>query len=428
MGFIHEHIILPLSDLVKGERVHYYLRQLCEAETWNDAEMKCFQEKRFRELVQYVSKEVPFYRDWFDVCGLRPNEIPLEELPIVSKSLMRKEGIEQFASESFPKNQRVVSHSSGSTGEPFVFYESKLSYSVNMASKLRTWYQAGYQLGDKYLKITNSPRHGMLKIWQDRLNNCIYIPFQSINNQTLKTISELIEKKRPTMIRSYPAPLFLLAQFRRSHPEYSFSPKHLMTTGATLSDAYRKIMEHAFCCDVIDSYSCEGTPNTYETPVHDGYQVSGYYGIIEILDNNNCPITNGIGRVVSTDLWNYAMPFMRYDTQDLVEVKDGRIIRVVGRESDVLIGDNGEMFTNHNFSHYFLFEIDAVETYQIVKRRDRSVVFRLVVNNRYNDKIEKEIIQYWNNKLGAPVYVEVMDCIPLMNNNKRKVIVNEGAE
>ena len=202
-----------------------------------------------------------------------------------------------------------------------------------------------------------------------------------------------------------------------------------MTTGSTLPTAYRAEIEKAFGCDIIDSYSCEGTADCYETPAHDGYHVTQYYGIIELLDDKGKPVTNGIGRVVSTDLWNLAHPFIRYDTQDLVEVQDGRIIRIMGRECESLIVANGQRFTVHNFVGFFQ-EDDrptrqSVIAYQVVKHKDRSITFRLVVNEQYSSDIEQYIIDFWKQQLGVPVSVTLVDEIQLMNNNKRLTIVEE---
>ena len=184
-------------------------------------------------------------------------------------------------------------------------------------------------------------------------------------------------------------------------------------------------IEKAFGCDIIDSYSCEGTADCYETPAHDGYHVTQYYGIIEVLDDSGKPVTNGIGRVVSTDLWNLAHPFIRYDTQDLVEVKEGKIQRIMGRESDALIPANGTIYTVHNFSRFFTHEVAGVNAYQIVRHQDTSITFRLVVNDQYIKDTEQQIINFWKQQLGVPVSVTLVDEIPLMHNNKRLTIVDE---
>lgn len=428
MAFLHEHIILPLSDLIKGESVHKYLRLLREAESWSDDQMKVFQQQRLRQLLTYAAKEVPFYRDWFHNQSLNPATTSLEQMPIVSKAFMRQEGTNHFASEHFPIKRRIESRSSGSTGEPFSYYNSPLASSVNTAAKLRTWYLFGYQLGDRYMKIANGSRDGKLKKLQDKINNCIYIPFYSLNDHAFHSILEIIEKRHPKYIRAYPIPLYLLAQYRNSHPGFYHKPLHIFTTGSTLPKEYRTEIEEAFGCDVIDSYSCEGTPNTYETPLHDGYHITGYYGIIEVLDDNNHHITDGIGRVVSTDLWNLAHPFIRYDTQDLVEVKSGKIQRIMGRESDAIITADGTIYTVHNFSHFFTHEVAGVNAYQIVRHRNLDITFRLVTNGNYTSNMESLIIDHWHSLLGVPVDIELVNEIPIMNNNKYLTIVYETTD
>lgn len=425
MGFLHEHIILPLSDVLRGEQVYKYLRLIHEAEQWSPEQTQAFQQQRLRQILVYAAEEVPFYHDLFSDGRLNPMTVGLNQLPILNKSIMRKEGIERFSAMHFPIKRRISSRSSGSTGEPFLYYICRQANSINTAAKLRTWYMAGYRLGDRYMKIANGKRQGRLKKWQDRYNNCIYIPFYSVDDNALKSILDTIERKQPLYIRSYPIPLYLLARYRNSHPGYSYRPRHIFTTGSTLSSAYRSEIENAFGCDVIDSYSCEGTPNTYETPAHDGYHICNYYGIIEVLDDDGHPVTDGIGRVVATDLWNLAHPFIRYDTQDLVEVHDGKIVRIIGRESDAFVHANGTLFTVHNFSHFFLYDVKAVDAYQIVRHHEGNVEFRLVVNKQYTTEIERQIIQFWKEQLGVPVSVSIVDEIPIMHNNKRLTIVEE---
>lgn len=425
MGFLHEHIILPLSDLLNGESVHKYLRLLREAESWSDEQMKEFQQQRLHQLLVYASQEVPFYRDWIQTHDLNPDFLTLDQMPIVSKAIMRNEGIDRFSAEHFPVKKRIPSRSGGSTGEPFTFYETKLSYSVNMAAKLRTWYQAGYHLGDLYMKITNGKRTSKVKQLQDLMNNCIYVPFYSITDDILKSILDKIEYTKPHFIRSYPSPLYLLARYRNNHSNYHFSPRHIMTTGSTLTEDYRNEIEKAFGCDIIDSYSCEGTPNVYETPSHDGYNISGYYGIIEVLDDDNKPVVNGVGRVVSTNLWNYAHPFVRYDTQDLVEVKGGRIIRIMGRQCETLVEANGTLLTVHNFTHYFSDNFPSVDGWQVVKLKDGNIRFRLVVNKLFSPDDEQNIINHWSSCTGREISLEIVDKLPLMSNNKHLSIIDE---
>ena len=425
MAFLHEHIILPLSDLATGQRVHYYLRKLRKAETWSKDRMHAFQQQRLQQLLKYAAKEVPFYREWFAARGFDPAHTTLEQLPIVNKTIMRQAGIERFTAEHFPHLQRIASRSSGSTGEPFSFYTTQEESSVNTASKILTWQKAGYQMGEKYMKIAYMPRGSRMKRMQDYINNCHYVFFDSMDDQRLQDIMLQIEAYRPLYLRSYPMPILMLARYRMQHPEFTHRFHRIFTTGATLTHNERQVIEAAFGCDIIDSYSCEGTPNNAETPAHDGYHTCRYFGIVEILDDNNIPVTDGIGRVVSTDLWNCAHPFLRYDTQDMVEIHNGTIQRIVGRQSESIISPNGVSYTIYSFMSYFEHELESVDAYQVVRCPDGSITFRLVVNSQYTPETEQYIINHWQQRLVMPVSVSVVDNIPLMHNNKHLTIVNE---
>ena len=425
MAFLHEHIILPLSDLVKGECVHKYLRLLRKAEQWTPEQMQTFQQERLRKLLVYAATEVPFYRDWSRNHNLNPQTVTLDQLPIVNKAIMRQEGIDRFTAECYPEKKRLVLHSSGSTGEPFVFYDTKLSYSVNMASKLRTWYQAGYRLGDRYMKISSSARGSRIKQLQDHFNRCIFEVYDSVNEATLERILNNIECTKPLFIRSYPDPLFLLALYRIKHPRYSHRPKHIMTTASTLTDLQRHTIEQAFECRVIDSYSCEGTPNTYQTVDNEIYRVCKYYGIIEILNENDVPIENGTGRVVSTDLWNYAEPFIRYDTKDIVEIRNGEIIRIIGRSSECITLPDGSLVSANNLTSFFNKKIDKITAYRFVCHVDKSIEILVVPTPHFSNDDKLEILSYWGNRLKTYVRVTLVNEIPQRKNGKFQTIVNE---
>ena len=146
-----------------------------------------------------------------------------------------------------------------------------------------------------------------------------------------------------------------------------------------------------------------------------------------MLDENDMPVKDGVGTVVSTDLWNYAMPFIRYNTRDLVYVDENGIIqRIAGRACELLEMPNGSRFTGQVIEDYFIYCTNhSVEAFQVVKRRDGSVLFRLMVGKGFSETVRQAIVEHWQNELETMVEVNVVDHIPLMNNNKYLTIVNE---
>lgn len=133
-----------------------------------------------------------------------------------------------------------------------------------------------------------------------------------------------------------------------------------------------------------------------------------------------------------------AHPFIRYDTQDFVEVDDtpcecGRehlkILRILGRDNDVLVMPSGRRFIVHNFTGFFQTDTPelkrSIDQFQVVKKKNDNVVFRLAVNGNYDVEVGNYIIRFWQQEFDVPVTIELLKEIPIMHNNKRHFIINE---
>jgi phenylacetate-CoA ligase len=435
---LEENFILPLSDLLTGQSVNKSFRFLMKSQYWSREQIDYFQNKRLRKLIVQAYDFVPYYHDLFIRLNIRPEDISskedLSKIPILTKAIIKKEGIKRFTATNITNRNIIHSSSSGSTGEPLQFLTTKESYSMNIAANLRGWYGMGYRLGDKFVKLSQNTRDDKIKQLQDLVTNNLYLSTNPLTDAHLKEVLDQIEKYKPLFIRCYPDPLVLLANYRKSHSkEYTFSPKAIATTGNTLFPEMRIVIESAFGCKVFDSYSSEGNSCVFECNTHSCYHSSEEYGISEILDDGGNRISKGLGHLISTDLWNFVHPFIRYDTQDLVEVDDSscicgnnhlRINRILGRDNEMLVTPSGRRFIVHNFTGYFEY-VKEIEQFQVIRRRDGSILFRFVVNEGYSPQVEAQIITFWKAELQMPIVVEVVDRIPIMSNNKRRFIVNE---
>lgn len=437
-----ENVVLPISDLLTGQHVSKYFRFLKKSESWTRQQIDDFQNERLRMLIKHAVTTVPYYRDLFHKLGLTADDIQTKadlcKIPVVDKNIMRREGIERFTSEGFPQKEMRFDRSSGSTGEPFNSYTTRDAYSFNLAAKLRTWYKNGYRLGDKYVKLSQRLRKSKLKKLQDKVNRCLYIPVEDASDDRQFNALRMIESYKPDVIRGYPSTILFLAQCRQKHPEFTHCPKWIATTGEQLTVKMRSFIESVFCCKILDSYSCEGNSNVAECVGNDCYHVTEEYGVTEVLDDNGKPVVDGIGHVVTTDLWNFAHPFIRYDTQDLVEVSSKecrcgshhmRIDSIIGRSSENIIAVNGCRFTTQTLSIFFTDSNsplgNSVDGYQLVQKKDGSVLFKLVANDLFDDSQKQYIVDYWGQRFGKPVSVELVDKLPLTKNNKWLSIVFE---
>ena len=156
------------------------------------------------------------------------------------------------------------------------------------------------------------------------------------------------------------------------------------------------------------------------------------------MDENGSRIKSGVGHLISTDLWNFAHPFIRYDTQDLVEISDEacscgrkhlRINRIIGRDNDVLVASNGRKFIVHNFTGFFQVDTPqikrSIDQFQVIKKKDATILFKLVVNHNYDNSVSNYIRIFWSNELKTRVDIEITEQIPLTVNGKRRFIINQ---
>ncbi len=439
--FVQRNIILPVSDLITGNSVGRYLKFMQKTQDWSRDQIDEFQNCRLKNLIAHSYKNVPYYRDTMRSLGLEPRDIVTKDdlckLPVLTKAIIKQEGIERFTAENINKRNLMRRSSSGSTGEPLVYFSTKEAYSINIAANLRGWYDMGYRLGDKFMKLSQNSRNSLVKRIQDVMTSNIYMSTNPMQDSNFDLILSEIEKRQPLVIRCYPDPLLLLAQYKLKHPEFRFTPNAITTTGNTLHPYMRETIEKAFGCKIFDSYSCEGNSCVFECHTHTCYHSSDEYGISEVLDDDGCRINKGIGRLISTDLWNFAHPFIRYDTQDLIEIDNNKcecgrahmkVVRILGRDNDIIIVPSGRRFIVHNFTVFFSSDYagvsECVEQFQVIKN-DKQVLFKLVVNNLFTDKTKDNIIKYWEQEFGLPVIIELLDNIAIKENNKRKFIINE---
>jgi len=105
-NIISEKIILPMSDLILGQSVSKHLKFLQKSQWWTKEQLEEFQNKRLKMLLEHAYSSVPYYTDMFNKLDLKPEDFKtkhdLKKLPILTKEIIKKEGIERFSSTEYP--------------------------------------------------------------------------------------------------------------------------------------------------------------------------------------------------------------------------------------------------------------------------------------------------------------------------------------
>ena len=140
------------------------------------------------------------------------------------------------------------------------------------------------------------------------------------------------------------------------------------------------------------------------------YHVMAENVIVEMIDERGPPCADGgVGRLVITDLHNFATPLVRYDLGDYAEVGGpchcGRglptLRHILGRERNlILMPDGGRHWPLVGFAQFRT--VAPVVQYQLIQDARKSIEVRLVTAQKLTPKQEDAFGQIIQEALGHP--------------------------
>lgn len=429
-------IILSGADRFTGCAVQAYRQLLDGSQWWSRRELEEHQRERLGIVIRNAYENIPFYRNLMSGQKLVPSDIrgpeDLWKLPVISKEVLRRAPHGTIVSRHLAKRDLISCASSGSTGTPFRFFVTKEAYSANKACLLRAFSWMGYRLGEPYAKLSQQTRRSPLKRAQDLFNRSLYLAPSELSAASLTELWRRLQCFSPTFIRGYPDLMaHLVGHAERQKLGAIDGLVAISTTGSTLYDEKRRTIEAGFGAPVFDSYSSEGGAIAAQCERRGVYHSAQEYAISEFADaGRHAPA--GAKRLLVTDLYNLAMPFIRYDTADLVSPAEGECAcgrellameRIVGREGDILMTPDGRAWIVHDFSIYFstLREVEAFQVHQ-----ERIDVFNIrIVAPRLSAAGMDEIRRHWMKRLGSgcEVAVETVNAIHPAGAGKLRLLV-----
>jgi phenylacetate-CoA ligase len=194
------------------------------------------------------------------------------------------------------------------------------------------------------------------------LNNWLFLSTDSLERRKIEQVTRRLRRSRVRYIYGYASCIFLLAEMCRDLGIDDVKFRSAFATSEILHDNWRRVIEDVFSCEVFDVYGGnDGAGFAYECKEHDGLHCVCEDSIIEIVDEMGNPVSHGSeGRVLTTSLFNYAMPFIRYEVGDISSFSDrpcpcGRnsplLARIQGRDCDFVEDKEGNKVYNGFFSH-----------------------------------------------------------------------------
>lgn len=327
-------------------------RQLSEILTVPEENYANFVEQRKREIVNFHLKNNPFYKDFIGQNDTQQ----WENIPVLKKSDFQIP-LEKRLSTGYHKKNVYINSTSGSSGDPMVFAKDKFCHALIWANIMRRFAWHGVDFNQSYqARFYGMPldfKANKILRFKDFLSNRYRFNIFDLSAKGIEKILVKFKEKKFTFINGYTSSIVLVAKYLKEKnlvlKNLCPSLKVCIVTSEMLFEDDKIILEKYLGVPIINEYGAsELDVIAFEN--QDGiWTVNAETLFVEILDKNNKPLPLGKeGRIVVTNLYNKAHPFIRYDVGDygiLDEKSTSKhpiLKKLTGRTNDVAVLPSGK--------------------------------------------------------------------------------------
>jgi len=436
-------IIFKIGYFLKRPSVLHYYKQFQKTQYKPYDWQKEKQEKQLKKLINFVSKNVPYYIKLFKTHNINSGNIKtikdLEKIPILTKQTI-KQNWQDFIPKNINKIKYLNGSTGGSTGTPLKYRMSKKDYEKGVALLYRGWGYGDYRLGDKVAVIAGSSlipfiKSEIKKNIQDFILNFRHYSSFNMSEENLFKYFNNINRWKPNFLRGYASSIYFFAKFiQNKNLKLKFHPNAIFTTSEKLLKKQRILIELIFRTRVFDEYGVnDGGISGHECSAHNGMHVDTERAIMETVNKNGKQIINRQGKLLATSLYNYALPFIRYDTGDLGIVVNKKCVcrkksflikNVSGRVTDFLKLNN---VTIGSPVLTVLMGKSDIEQYQIIQIGSSSIIIKIIEGDDYNKKRDEEYIRksFYSHVGKIDIVFKYLDLIFMIGADKHKFIINK---
>jgi phenylacetate-CoA ligase len=308
--------------------------------------------------------------------------------------------------------------SSGSTGEPVMVKRTVVNQLDWMAITMRDHLWWGRDFAGRQAVIrASATAHAEQKSWGSPAN-LLFATGPSMRASLNTPIGELVRLLtafKPTTLLLHPNVLGGITEHCRAHGVMLPGLESIRTLAETLLPHVRADAEEWFGVKIADCYSSQELGYiALQCPESGLYHVMAESVIVEVLDESDAPCREGeAGRVVVTDLHNFATPLIRYDVGDWAETGPpcscGRglptLKRVLGRQRNlILMPDGSRLWPLSGFQH--VREIAPVRQSQFIQHTREKIEVRLAVERPLTPDEETKVRAMLHKILGHPFALE----------------------
>lgn len=398
------------------------LSQLEESQWWRPEELMQRQLWQFGLLARHASQQSSFFRERFGKAGLDAAQTWTPEsfsrIPLLTRAELMQQA-EQIFCRALPPNHGGAHkvQSSGSTGQMITVLRTDVTqlFWLALAMREHLWHERDFSATLAVIKAmtpTLDDPTDAAKLGWGHPTTLLFDTGPSYSQPLSMDVARQVAwlaRIAPKYLLTYPSNLSALLDRYESGAAPPTSLKQIRTVGETLHPGLRERCKQLGDIEIVDMYSSqEAGLIALQCPVSGLYHIQSESLIVEVLDDEGQPCEPGeIGRIVITDLHNFATPLIRYEIRDYAEVGPicpcGRglptLSRIMGRRRNMVVFPDGRKHWPLVGAYRFR-EVADIKQYQAIQHSLDDVEIRLVVDAPLAQTQEAQLTALIHNALG----------------------------
>ena len=375
--------------------IYPYVKEVERMYNMSHDELQGRNEREFLKIFRKAYTKSSFYHKLYTEAGIKLEDIKclgdISKLPVVTKDMILHQSDALLTTSKW---KLLKNRTSGTTGTPLTVFEDWKSIWKEQAYFYCYRKRCGYIYGQPLVSLRGNlgKKDTMMYV---HISNTLYLSSYNINEQTVGAYYKGIEKRSPQAIEGYPSSLYNLALLLKDKGLYCNIPV-CFTSSENLLDFQRQLIEERFQTKIFDHYgTTERTIRISESIKHDGYFEDPGYSINEYLKD----------RVVSTSLINSVFPLIRYQSSDVVILKENTkdervsIDRIQGRSGNCIKGKDGSIYNNAALT-FILTYSHNIRYAQFIQKKNGKVLLNIVPEAVFSSQNLDELKQMIDLKIG----------------------------
>ena len=415
---------------------------LNESQHWSKERLAEYQLKKLRAMLDHAAKNVPYYRRLFHKLGFDPQQVKeladLRALPFLDKETVR-ENLNDLLAENISARERLYFTTGGTTGIPLGVYNLRYAGGREKAFMFAQWQRVGFQPSNRRAMLRGTAIKNRQHWRYEASERAFLFSNFHMTPENITEYARVMKAKQLQYLHSYPSAVI---DFARHLENLQIAPPRFKTIFASSENLYpgqREFIEAYFGCRMFSWYGhTENVILAGECEVSHQYHIFPEYGVAEIIrtDGTVAEREGEEGELIGTSLDNFAMPLIRYRTDDWATVGAascacGRNYQLLketrGRwHQEMLLGKLNNLISVTALNvHTDVFDLaQQIQFYQCEKGK---VELRIKRQSGFSDNDSRRILTALEEKIGDTMEITLcfVEEIPLSPGGKFRFVIQE---